>query len=58
MAQEHDELLERIGKLQTFVKGETFANLLSRDQGLLIGQLGAMTAYLSYLTVRLEIAQS
>jgi hypothetical protein len=53
---EGDALQEKVAKLGAFVAGDNFANLTDVDQGLLNAQLGAMTAYLSVVTLRIARA--
>ena len=51
---EGDELEKKIRKLGGFIGSFTFANL-AEDEGLLLqAQLGAMSAYLSIVTMRLK----
>lgn len=57
MIAEADELSERLVKAQAFLTHEVFATLDWTEQGLLNAQIGAMTAYLSALTLRIQYAQ-
>ena len=51
---EHNELHEKIEKLQAFITGKKFAEVDSFQQDLLIVQLSCMTTYLSVLGMRLN----
>lgn len=57
MIAEAQQLSERTGKLGDFIGGEIYAGLHDMDRALLNAQFGAMTAYLSILTLRLDRAR-
>ena len=56
MIAEGDELSDKITKLGAFLAGRLYAQLGETDQGLMQAQLGAMTAYLSVLQIRIARA--
>lgn len=53
MIAEGEQLQDRVAKLGAFVAGDVFKELADLEQALLNAQLGAMTAYLSILTLRI-----
>lgn len=55
---EADELADRLSKLGAFLIGEKFALLPETDKSLMNAQVGAMTAYMSVLNLRIQRAAS
>lgn len=53
VCQEHLELADKVSKLENFVNGDVFSNLHDMDRQLLLGQLHAMTEYLTILAARI-----
>lgn len=53
MTHEHNELVDRIGKLKTFLWSSTFNSLKAQDRELLIEQLSHMKAYERVLAERI-----
>jgi len=51
---EHDELEEKVAKLDAFIGTEKFDTLPPYMQGLLVAQQGAMTTYLTLLVLRIN----
>ncbi len=58
MIAEADQVGERVEKLGDFLGGETYSQLPGMDQSLLNAQMGAMTAYLAVLMLRIERAHA
>lgn len=54
---EVNELIPRISKLQSFIRGERFQDLDFDDQELLRAQLNIMCAYINILYVRIRRVQ-
>lgn len=53
MIGEAGELAEKICNLGRFLEGSIFQTLAETDQSLMQAQIGAMTAYLSVLQIRI-----
>lgn len=53
MIAEGEQLADRVEKLGAFLTGSIYATLPDEDQALLSAQVGAMSAYLQILNMRL-----